>query len=63
MQYKISAYKGKVNSIIELKDSTIPVGSIQTGEDLFIICLEPIEARELAHADDEEEESSDESSG
>ncbi len=56
MQYRIVAYKGKVNSIIDLKDNVIPVGSCYVGEDLFIIGLDPLEERHLSEEEPEKEE-------
>ncbi len=59
MQYRIAAHKCKVGGMIDLKDDIIPVGSILIGEDLFIICLDPLEERKLS----EEEPSKEEPSG
>ena len=56
MQYKIVAYRGKVNSVIDLKDSVIPVGSCYVGDDLFIIGLDPLEERHLSEEETVKEE-------
>ena len=47
MRYRIDAFKGKVNSVIELSDDMIPVGAVYIGEDLFIIVLDPLDGRTL----------------
>ncbi len=50
MQYRITAYRGKVNSVVDLKDNIITAGVVVLpgSDDLFIICLDPIEAKGLA---------------
>lgn len=60
MQYRVAAFKCKVNSMIDLKDDMVPVGVIQTGEDLFVICLDPLEERKLPEEKAEEEKQSEE---
>lgn len=56
MQYRVAAYKCKVNSVIELSDNITPVGAVYVGDDLFIICLDPLEERHLPEAEEKEEE-------
>lgn len=53
MNYRVSAYKCKVNSIISLEDNIVPVGSVYEQGDLFIMCLEPLEERHLPEEDEE----------
>jgi len=47
MRYRIDAFRGKVNSVIELSDDMVPVGAVYIGEDLFIIVLDPLDERTL----------------
>ena len=60
MQYKVVAYRCKVNSIIDLKDNVIPVGTCYVGDDLFVIGLDPVEER---HLSEEEEDKKPEGDG
>jgi len=55
MQYRVEAYKCRVNSVLELEDDMIPVGTVQVRADLFVICLDPLEERKLAEEKSEEE--------
>ncbi len=57
MQYKVTAHKCKVGSVIDLNDSMVPAGTISIGEDLFIITLEPLEERRLPEEEVSESES------
>ena len=65
MDYRIEAFKCKVNTVITLEDDMIPVGSVYIGGELFIIALDPLQERKLPEEDyekklpvseDEEEE-------
>lgn len=56
MQYRDIAYKCRVHSVIDLKDDVVPVGVVQAGEDLFVICLDPLEERRLAEEVEKEKE-------
>ena len=56
MQYRVEAFKCKVNGVIELQDDIIPVGSFYEGGELFIICLDPLEVKKLPGEDDDEKE-------
>jgi len=56
MQYRVDAYKCKINSVIELSDDMIPVGTVYIGEDLFVIVLDPLEERRLPEEDLKAEE-------
>ena len=58
MQYRVIAFKCKVNDIIELGNSMVPLGSFYEGGELFIICLEPLEPVHLPG--EEQPESSEE---
>ena len=57
MQYKVVAFRTRVNSLIELKDNVVPAGVIlpATSDEMFIVCLEPIEDRKLPEAESDEE--------
>ncbi len=56
MQYRVEAYKCKVNSVIELDDNMIPVGAFYDPPDLYIISLNPIEEKKLPEEPENKEE-------
>lgn len=58
MEYRITAYRGKVNSVVDLKDDVIAVGvvTLPGSEDLFIVCLDPLEEKSLAEEPEKETE-------
>lgn len=60
MRYRIDAYKGKINSVIELSDDMIPVGAVYIGDDLFVIVLDPLDERNLPEAESIKEEAEEE---
>ena len=47
MEYRVSAYKCKVKSIIDLEDNIVPVGAFYDSGDLYVIALEPLEEKHL----------------
>lgn len=53
MQYRVAAFKCKVNSVIELTDDMIPLGAIYDSGDLYVICLDPIEEKKLPEEEHE----------
>ncbi len=55
MQYRVTAHKCKVGSMIDLGDTQVPLGTIYEGGDLFVICLDPLEERKLPEEKKEEE--------
>jgi len=61
MQYRVMAYKCKVNSLVELGDNMTAVGSFYEGGELFLICLEPLEPMHLPG--EEQPEGSDKGDG
>lgn len=47
MQYRVMAYKCKVNSVLDLADDMVPLGAFYDPPDLYVICLEPLEEKKL----------------
>lgn len=60
MQYRVAAFKCKVNSIIELEDKAVPLGAFYDGGDLYVICLDPLEEKKLPEEEETKEESKEE---
>ncbi len=58
MQYRVMAFKCKVNSIIDLEDNMEPAGAFYEGGDLFVIALEPLEEKKLPEAEQPESKES-----
>lgn len=59
MEYRVDAYKTKINDVIEIGDEMIPVGSFYEGGTLFVIVLDPLGPKNLPekiYPEDEDEE-------
>lgn len=56
MKYKVVAYHAKVNTLLELKEGVIPAGVVYptSSNELFIICLEPLEKTELPEEEEKQ---------
>ncbi len=57
MQYKVVAYNAKVGSVIDLAENVTIAGVIYpaSSNEMFIVCLEPVEDKRLPMAELEEE--------
>jgi len=60
MKYKVVAYRAKVNSLLELEEGVIAAGVIYptSSDELFIVCLVPLQKVELPEEEGKEKESS-----
>lgn len=62
MDYRIGAYKCKVNSVVSLDEGEKPVGVIQVDEWMYLVTVDPLEERKLPEEDLEQDVGEEETS-